>query len=342
MFDSVISRRKMVIGSAAVLAAAPLAGFGIVSAQTEYTAPDNISEIESNIEADGSSTVGPLTEAVIEEFAAVAPGITVTNGISGSGGGFERFANGEIQVSNASRPISEDEAALAAENGVGYYVLNVAYDGITVVVSAENDFVESLTVEQLAQIWSEDGGIVNWSDVNPEWPEEPIELYGPGADSGTFDYFNEEVLGDDVAVRTDYIPSEDDNVLVQGVLGSPNALGYFGFAYYVENQDSLKAIAIDAGNGPVAPSIETIADGSYAPLARTLFVYVNAENLQSDPGLQEFLRFYLANSGPLAEDVGYIALPGEALAEQQEKLEGAISGEVAPDSEATGSATPAA
>ncbi len=334
MFDSVISRRKVVIASAAVFAAAPLARFGIVSAQTEYTAPDNISEIQSTLEADGSSTVGPLTEAVIEEFAAVAPGITVTNGISGSGGGFERFANGEIQVSNASRPISDDEAALAAENGVGYYVLNVAYDGITVVVSADNDFVESLTVEQLAQIWSADGGVVNWSDVNPDWPAEPIELYGPGADSGTFDYFNEEVLGDDVAVRTDYIPSEDDNVLVQGVIGSPHALGYFGFAYYVENQDSLKAVAIDAGNGPVAPSIETIGDGSYAPLSRTLFVYVNAGELQSDPGLQEFLRFYLANSGPLAEDVGYIALPGEVLAEQQEKLEGAISGEVAPDSEA--------
>jgi phosphate transport system substrate-binding protein len=341
MIHSVISRRKMVIGSAAVLAAAPLAGFGIVSAQTEYTAPDNISELESSIEADGSSTVGPLTEAVIEEFAAVAPGITVTNGISGSGGGFERFANGEIQVANASRPISEDEAALASENGVGYYVLNVAYDGITVVVSAENDFVESLTVEQLAQIWSADGGVVNWSDVNPEWPEEPIELYGPGADSGTFDYFNEEILGEDVAVRTDYIPSEDDNVLVQGVLGSPYALGYFGFAYYVENQDSLKAVAIDAGSGAVAPSIETIGDSSYAPLSRTLFVYVNAEALSSDPGLQEFLRFYLANSGPLAEDVGYIALPAEDLAAQQEKLEGAISGEVAPDSEAA-AATPAA
>jgi phosphate transport system substrate-binding protein len=341
MIHSVISRRKMVIGSAAVLAAAPLAGFGIVSAQTEYTAPDNISELESSIEADGSSTVGPLTEAVIEEFAAVAPGITVTNGISGSGGGFERFANGEIQVANASRPISEDEAALASENGVGFYVLNVAYDGITVVVSAENDFVESLTVEQLAQIWSADGGVVNWSDVNPEWPEEPIELYGPGADSGTFDYFNEEILGEDVAVRTDYIPSEDDNVLVQGVLGSPYALGYFGFAYYVENQDSLKAVAIDAGSGAVAPSIETIGDSSYAPLSRTLFVYVNAEALSSDPGLQEFLRFYLANSGPLAEDVGYIALPAEDLAAQQEKLEGAISGEVAPDSEAA-AATPAA
>ncbi len=209
------------------------------------------------------------------------------------------------------------------------------------VVNAENDFVESVTVEQLQQLWNADGGIVNWSDINPDWPAEPIELYGPGADSGTFDYFNEAILGEDVAVRTDYIPSEDDNVLVQGVIGSVNALGYFGFAYYVENQDALRAVAIDNGSGPVEPSIETIADGSYAPLSRSLFIYANADMLQSDPALQEFVRFYLAMSDELAPDVGYIALPGEQLQAQQDKLEGAISGEVAPDSEA-GGATPAA
>ncbi len=336
-----ITRRKLVIGSAAAFAALPLAGFGIVAAQTEYAAPDNIGEIEGSIEADGSSTVGPLTEAVIEEFAAVAPGIVVTNGISGTGGGFERFANGETAISNASRLIEEDEATLAVDSGVNFYEFEVAYDGITVVVSAENDFVDSLTVEQLAQLWSADGGIVNWSDLNPDWPEEVIELYGPGADSGTFDYFNEVILGEDLAPRTDYIPSEDDNVLVQGVIGSPYALGYFGFAYYEANIDSLKAISIDAGSGPVAPSIETIGDKSYAPLSRGLFIYVNAEMLQSDPALQEFLRFYVANSGLLAEDVGYIALPGEELAAQQEKLEGAISGEFAPDSEG-GAGTPVA
>jgi phosphate transport system substrate-binding protein len=329
-----INRRKLVIGSAAVFAALPHAGFGIAAAQTEYVAPDNIGEIEGSIEADGSSTVGPLTEAVIEEFAAIAPGIVVTNGISGTGGGFERFANGETAISNASRTIEDDEAALAVESGVHYYEFEVAYDGITVVVSAENDFVESLTVEQLAQLWSADGGIVNWSDLNPEWPEEVIELYGPGADSGTFDYFNEVILGEELAPRTDYIPSEDDNVLVQGVIGSPYALGYFGFAYYEANADSLKAVSIDGGSGPVAPSIETIGDKSYAPLSRGLFVYVNSEMLQSDPALQEFLRFYLANSGVLSEDVGYIAIPGDELAAQQEKLEGAISGELTPDSEA--------
>lgn len=343
--SSRFTRRNMVIGSAAVFAVAPLSGLGIAVAQDAtpipYTPPDNIGEVSGEIEADGSSTVGPLTEAVIEEFAAVAPGIAVTNGVSGSGGGFNRFVNGEIAISNASRAIAEDEVALAAENAVNYYEFSVAYDGITVVVNAENDFVDSMTVEQLQQLWSADGGIVNWSDINPDWPEEPIELYGPGADSGTFDYFNEVILGEDVAVRTDYIPSEDDNVLVQGVIGSANALGYFGFAFYVENQDSLRAVPIDSGSGPVEPTVETIADGSYAPLSRPLFIYVNAEMLQGDPALQEFVRYYLSTSDELAPDVGYIALPGDIELEQQTKLEGAISGELAPDSEA-GGATPEA
>jgi phosphate transport system substrate-binding protein len=341
-FDQ-FTRRKFVLGSAAVLAAAPIARFGIVAAQdatpAEYVAPDNIGDISGSFEADGSSTVAPLIEAVIEEFAAIAPGITVTNGVSGTGGGFERFVAGETALSNASRPIKEEEAALAAENGVSYYEFEVAYDGITVVVSAENDFVEELTIEQLAQIWQE-GGATTWDQINPEWPAETIELYGPGADSGTFDYFNEVVLGEELAPRTDYNPSEDDNVLVQGVSGSPYALGYFGFAYYEANADILKAVSIDGGSGPVAPSIESIADKSYAPLSRPLFEYANASVLQSEQALQEFLRFYLASSGDLAEEVGYIALPGDIEADQQAKLEGAISGEVAPDSES--SATPTA
>jgi phosphate transport system substrate-binding protein len=327
-----LTRRTFAVGSAAVLAAVPLAGFGIAAGQTEYTAPDNIGDIEGTIESDGSSTVGPLTEAVIEEFAAVAPNITITNGISGTGGGFERFANGEIAIANASRTIDQEEADLATANGVHFYRFDVAFDGITVVVSAENDFVETLTVDQLKQLWSAEGGVTNWSDLNPDWPSEAVELYGPGADSGTFDYFNEEVLGEDVAVRTDYTPSEDDNVLVQGVIGSPYALGYFGFAYFEANADSLKAVGIDGGNGPVVPSIETIADGTYAPLSRGLYIYVSADPLQSDPAVQEFLRFYIASSSTLAPDVGYIALPDELVATQQEKLEAAIAGSIEPDS----------
>ena len=308
-----------------------------------YTAPEDIADISGSLESDGSSTVGPVTEAVIEEFAAVAPGITVTNGISGTGGGFERFTIGEIPIANASRPIADDEVELAAQNGIEYYRFDVAYDGISVVVSAENEFLESLTVEQLAQLWSADGGVTNWSDLDPSFPDEPVELYGPGADSGTFDFFNEEVLGEDVGVRTDYNPSEDDNVLVEGVAGSPNALGYFGYAYYEANAESLRLVPIDNGDGPVEPSVETIGNGTYAPLSRPLFIYVNAETLQSDPALQEFLRFYLASSAELSADVGYVALPAELGVEQQTKLEGAISGEVAPDSltmEATPAATP--
>lgn len=328
-----------VLGSAAISPAI----YAQDATPAPYTAPDDIADVTGTLESDGSSTVGPVTEAVIEEFAAVAPGITVTNGISGTGGGFERFTLGEIPIANASRPIADDEAAAAVENGVDYYRFDVAYDGISIVVSAENDFVESLTVEQLVQLWSADGGVTNWSDLDPSFPEEPIELYGPGADSGTFDFFNEEVLGEDVAVRTDYNPSEDDNVLVEGVAGSPNALGYFGYAYYEANADSLRLVPIDNGDGPVEPSVETIGDGTYAPLSRPLFIYVNAESLQSDPAIQEFLRFYLASSAELSADVGYVALPGEIGAEQQSKLEGAITGDVAPDSltvEGTPAATP--
>lgn len=335
-----MTRRGVVIGALGGVVVARIAT-GQGATPIPYEAPDNIGEISGSFESDGSSTVGPLTEAVIEEFAAVAPEVSITNGISGSGGGFERFANGEIAISNASREIADDEAALAAENGVDYYRFDVALDGITVAVSAENDYIESLTVDQLAQLWSADGGVTNWSDLNPDWPEEPVELYGPGSDSGTFDFFNEAILGE-AEVRTDYNPSEDDNVLVQGVLGSPNALGYFGYAYFVENQDSLRAVPIDNGSGPVEPTIETIADGLYAPLSRPLFIYVNAEILQTDPAVQEFVRFYLATSDELAEDVGYIALPPEVELEQQTKAEGAISGEVAPDSQSESApATPA-
>jgi phosphate transport system substrate-binding protein len=339
--DIRFSRRSLALATAGTVALAP---FGRVFAQDEgvtYEEPENVGDLSGEFEADGSSTLGPLTEAAIEEFAAVAPNVRITNGISGTGGGFERFANGETSISNASRPIQEDEVELATTNGVEFYEFAMAYDGITVVVSAENDFVESLTVEQLQQIWSADGGATNWSDVNPEWPAEPIELYGPGTASGTFDYFNEEILGEELEVRTDYTPSEDDNVLVQGVAGSPNALGYFGFSYFEENQDTLKAVAIDGGSGPVVPSIETIGDGSYAPLSRTLFIYVNANDLANRPEVAEFVKFYAATANEIAPSVGYIALPAADEQAVYDKVLGAIEGSVAPDSQG-GSATPEA
>lgn len=329
VLDRKMNRRSLAAITAGTIAVAP---FAKVLGQLEYDASENLSDLEGEFEADGSSTLGPLTEAAIEDFAGVAPNVRITNGISGSGGGFSRFANGEIAISNASREIKEEEAALAAENGVDWYRFDMAYDGITVVVSAENDFIEDLTVEELAMIWS-NGGATNWSDVRPEWPEEAIELYGPGTASGTFDFFNEEILGDDVEVRTDYTPSEDDNVLVQGVAGSPNALGYFGFSYYEENADSLKAVSIEG----VAPSMETIGDGSYTPLSRSLFIYVNAAELQEREEVAEFVKYYAANAADIAPSVGFIGLPEDVQQETLDKVTGAIAGEIEPDSASFGS-----
>jgi len=332
--DFRISRRSLAFATAGTIALAPLsrvfAQDGLV-----YEAPDNVADLSGEFEADGSSTLGPLTEAAIEDFAGVAPNVRITNGISGTGGGFERFANGETTISNASRAIKPEEAELCAANGVEWFQSAMAYDGITVVVSSENDFVESLTVEELQKIWSADGGVTTWADVNPDFPAEPIELYGPGTASGTFDYFNEEILGEDLEVRTDYTPSEDDNVLVQGVAGSPYALGYFGFSYFEENQDVLKAVGIDNGSGAVVPSMDTIADGSYAPLSRTLFIYVNANDLVNRPEVAEFVKYYAATSDEIAPDVGYISLPVEDEQATYDKVVGAIEGTVAPDSQAT-------
>jgi phosphate transport system substrate-binding protein len=341
--DVRMNRRTFALATAGTIALAPVSRVFAQDDAVIYEPAEGIADLSGEFEADGSSTLGPLTEAAIEEFAAIAPSVRITNGISGTGGGFERFANGEIVISNASRQIKPEEADLAAQNGIAWYRFDMAYDGITVVVSAENDFVTDLTVDELANIWSSDGGVTNWSDVRADFPEEPIELYGPGTASGTFDYFNEEILGEDREVRTDYTPSEDDNVLVQGVAGSPYALGYFGFSYYEENQDTLKAVAIDGGDGPVEPSMETIADGSYTPLGRTLYVYVSAGELQSRPEVQEFVKFYAATADELAESVGYIPLPDDAEQATVDHVNGAIDGSVAPDSETFGQdeATPA-
>ncbi|HWV24680.1 MAG TPA: PstS family phosphate ABC transporter substrate-binding protein [Thermomicrobiales bacterium] len=338
-----LSRRSLAVATTGAVAFGLFTRGFAQEGGVSYEAPADIADLTGEFEADGSSTLGPLTEAAIEEFATVAPNVRITNGISGSGGGFERFANGEIAISNASRPIKNSEAAIAAENGISWYRFSMAYDGITVVVSAENDFVDELTVEELQKIWQADGGVTTWADVREGFPDEPIELYGPGTASGTFDYFNEEILGD-LDVRTDYTPSEDDNVLVQGVAGSPYALGYFGFSYFEENQDILKAVAVDNGDGPVAPSIETIADGSYAPLSRTLYIYVNADELQNRPEVAEFVKFYAASVGEIAPSVGYIALPEEAEQETYDAVVGAIDGSRVPDSESFGTpeASPAA
>lgn len=340
MLNLKISRRSLATITASSIAIAP---FAHVFGQVGYETPDNIGDISGNFEADGSSTLGPLTEAAIEDFAAIASGVRITNGISGTGGGFERFSKGEIVISNASREIRESEAAAAAANGIAWYQFDMAFDGITVAVSADNEFVEDLTVEELANIWAADGGVKTWADVRPDWPAENVELYGPGTASGTFDFFNEAILGDH-EVRTDYTPSEDDNVLVQGVAGSQFALGYFGFAYYEEYADSLRAVAIGSGDGANVPSIDSIGDGTYSPLSRTLFIYVNAGELQSRPEVAEFIKFYAANSADIAASVGFIGMPEEKLQETWDKVVGAIDGSIVPDSELFGTdveATPA-
>ena len=259
------------------------------------------------IAVDGSSTVYPISLAMAEEFQIVNPDAQITVGFAGTGGGFERFCAGETQISDASRVIEEDEIAACEAAGIPFIELPIAADALTVVVNPENDFVECLTTEQLTQIWSADGGVTNWSDVDPEFPDEPIELYAPGVDSGTFDYFNEAIIGDDAEIRQDFSPSEDDNVLVQGVQGNANAMGFFGYAYYAENPDTLKAVEIDGGDGCVAPSAETVEDASYTPLSRPLFIYVSQSAVDSTPALQDFVDFYLnPDNTELIEDTGYV------------------------------------
>jgi len=287
---------------------------------TEPVNEETTEMLSGDIIIDGSSTVFPITEAVAEEFRKIYPDVDIPIGVSGTGGGFKKFAIGETDISDASRPIKDEEAALAAENGIEYVELTVAYDGISVVVNAENDFVDSLTVEELNALWNPDSTVETWQDLRPEWPAEKIALYGPGTDSGTFDYFTEEIMGETGAIRTDFIPSEDDNVLVQGIAGDKNALGFFGFAYYIENTDKLKAVTIDGGNGPVAPSFESIADGSYSPLARPIFIYVSKASLEQ-AHVRTFVEYYLTEGTALIPEVGYVELDDAIYEEQLKKLD---------------------
>ncbi|MBI2873614.1 MAG: PstS family phosphate ABC transporter substrate-binding protein [Firmicutes bacterium] len=266
--------------------------------------------LNGTIKVDGSSTVFPITEAVAEEFNKLHPGVRVTVGISGTGGGFQKFTAGEIDISDASRPIKDSEKEGAGAGGVEYIEIPVAFDGLSVVVNRANDWVDHLTVAELKKIWEPSSIVSRWNQVRPGWPDREIQLFGPGTDSGTFDYFTEAVIGKEDASRPDYTASEDDHVLVQGVAGNRGALGYFGYAYYQENAGRIKAVPIDAGPGPVPPSEETINNGTYAPLARPIFIYVNKESLKR-PEVREFVRFYLTEGIRLIPQVGYIPLPSE-------------------------------
>jgi len=269
------------------------------------------SNVSGSIAVDGSSTVFPITEAMAEEFQTANSGVQVTVGTSGTGGGFEKFCNGETQISNASRPIKEEEAQACEQKGIEFVEIPVAFDAVTVVVNPENDWAECLTVDELKTLWqpSAQGKVANWNQVRSGFPDAPISLFGPGTDSGTFDYFTDAVNGEEGASRGDYTASEDDNVLVQGVEGDKNALGYFGYAYYEENQQRLKAVHIDSGNGQcVSPSPETVLDNTYQPLARPLFIYVS-QAAASRPEVKEFVEFYMdAANKQLVQEAGYVPL----------------------------------
>ena len=274
-------------------------------------APGRSIPLTGTIEIDGSSTVAPVTEAVAEEFRKVQPDVIVNVGISGSGGGFKLFTVGEIDISDASRAIKDSEAAKAAENGIEYFEFLVGVDGLSVMVNPKNDFIDCVTVEQLKMIWEPESSVDSWNDLDPSWPDRRINLYGPGTDSGTFDYFTEEIVGEAKLSRPDYTASEDDNVLVQGISGDRNALGYFGYAYYSQNTDKLKLVEVDNGNGCVAPSLAAIADGSYAPLSRPLFIYVNKDRSQQRAELRAFVEFYMENAAQLTAEIGYVPLSQE-------------------------------
>ncbi len=280
-------------------------------------------ELSGEVVVDGSSTVQPLTAAAGELFAEEAPNVNVSVGTSGTGGGFEVFCQGQTDISNASRPIDEEEVAACEEAGVPYTELQVATDALTVVTSADNDFISCLTTQELATLWGPEaeGTVTTWNQVNSSFPAEPIELYGPGTDSGTFDYFTDSINGEEGVSRTDYNASEDDNVIVQGVSGSPNALGYFGYTYYEENAEALKAVEVDSGDGCVAPSAETAQDGSYTPLARPLFIYVNDASAAEKPQVKAFVDFYAENDAEIAEAAQYIPLNEE----QQSALQDAAA-----------------
>lgn len=264
--------------------------------------------LQGTITVDGSSTVFPITEAVGEEFRKMNSDVKVTVGLSGTGGGFKKFIAKEIDINDASRPIKDSEKKAAEASKVGYKEVAVAYDGLSIVVNPKNTFVNHLTVDELNKIWNKDSKVKTWKDVRAEWPNEPIKLYGPGADSGTFDYFTEEINGETGNIRADYTASEDDNVLVTGIAGDEYSLGFFGYAYYVENKDKIKVVPVDGGKGPITPSPETIENGTYAPLSRPLFLYVSDESL-TRPEVKEFLSFYLKEGKEVIPDVGYIKLP---------------------------------
>jgi len=292
------------------------------------------SKVAGSITVDGSSTVFPITEAMAEEFRREQPDVKVTVGVSGTGGGFKKFGRGEIDICDASRPIKDSELQMARQNNVGFIELPVAYDGIAILVNPRNTWCQSITVQELKRLWepSAQNKVTRWNQVRPDWPDREIHLFGPGVDSGTYDYFTGAIVGKEGASRGDFTSSEDDNVLVQGIAADELALGFFGYAYYQENKDRLRAVPVDDGkpdngNGPITPSVDTVKSATYQPLSRPIFIYVRSQALDR-PELSLFVDFYLKNAPALVGQVGYIPLPDEAYQLAQGRVERKVTGSV--------------
>ncbi|MGD8427647.1 MAG: PstS family phosphate ABC transporter substrate-binding protein [Balneolaceae bacterium] len=276
-------------------------------------------KLSGEVKIDGSSTVYPITEAVAEEYRKVQPDVRVTAGSSGSGAGFKKFARGETDISDASRAITEEEVKLCHENGINFKELTVALDGISIVVNPENDWMDHVTPEELKKIWSPESDVKKWSDIRDGWPDQEIHLFGPNTAHGTYDFFTEAIMGESGASRADYNAVSDYNVAVQGISTDKYALGYFGLAYYEENKDKLKLIGVDSGNGPVDPSLETVKNGTYKPLSRSLYIYI-AESAAKRPEVQSFVEFYLDNAASLSKAVGYVPLPDKEYKAQKSEF----------------------
>jgi phosphate transport system substrate-binding protein len=300
---------RFLIGSALLAVALSLAACSSTGGDSSST-----SNLSGTIEIDGSSTVFPISEAVAEEFNRVHPNVRVNVGASGTGGGFKRFSVGDTDISDASRTITDSEAKAAGANGIEYLEFHIGMDGLSVIVSPENDFVQCLKVDELNMIWNAASTVSNWNQVRSSFPDRPLRLYGPDTDSGTFDFFTEEVNGEAQVSRADYTASADDNVLVRGIAGDRNALGYFGYAYYAENIDKLKLVAVDNGEGCVTPTPDTILSGEYQPLTRPLFLYINKESLLR-PEVMSFAEFYIEHGEELTREVGYVPANSSAYAD---------------------------
>ncbi len=293
---------------------------GCSSEEISSTSNSDTAPLTGTVEVDGSSTVAPVSEAVAEEFKKQFPKTNVLVGVSGSGGGFKRFVIGETDISNASRDIKPSEAEKAKANGIDFAELRIGMDGLSVMVNTKNTFVDCLTIAELKKIWEPGSLINNWNEIRSSFPDQKLRLYGPGTDSGTFDFFTDEINGQSGASRDDYTMSEDDNVVVQGISGDQNSLGYFGYAYYEANKDKLKVIGIDSGEGCIVPSAETIDDASYKPLTRPLYIYVNKSSYTNKKVVKEFVDFYMQEAGALTAEVGYVPLKDEEYKANLDKV----------------------